>query len=58
MTDVDRIHLISNIVGHLSDAKKKIQKRQIAIFYKVALDYGSRVANGLGLDIDEIKIAG
>ena len=55
MTDVDRDHLISNIVGHLRGAKKEIQIRQTAIFYKVDPDYGSRAAKGLGLDIDEIK---
>ena len=55
MTNVDRDHLISNIVGHLGGAKKEIQIRQTVIFYKVDPDYGSRVAERLGLDIDEIK---
>jgi len=36
-------------------AKKELQKRQTAIFYKVDPDYGTRVAKGLGLDIAEIK---
>ena len=51
----DRDHLISNLVGHMKAAKKELQKRQTAIFYKVDPDYGTRVANGLGLDIAEIK---
>ena len=55
MTDVDRDHLISNLVGHMKAAKKELQKRQTAIFYKVDPDYGTRVANGLGLDLAEIK---
>jgi catalase len=55
MTDVDRDHLIGNIVGHLGGAKKEIQLRQTALFYKVHPDYGTRVAEGLGLDVDEVK---
>ena len=55
MTDVDRAHLVSNIVEHLGNAKKEIQKRQTAHFYRVDPDYGSRVAKGLGLDVAEIK---
>jgi catalase len=55
MTDVDRDHLIGNIVGHLGGAKKEIQLRQTALFYKVHEEYGTRVAEGLGLDIAEVK---
>ncbi len=55
MTDVDRDHLIGNIVDHLGHAKKEIQLRQIVLFYKVDPEYGTRVADGLGMDIEEIK---
>jgi len=55
MTDVDRDHLIGNIVGHLGGAKKEIQLRQTALFYKVHEEYGTRVAEGLGLDTAEVK---
>lgn len=55
MTPKDRDHLISNLVGHLSGAKKRIQYRQAAIFYKADEDYGSRVAKGLGLDVAKVK---
>ena len=55
MTDVDRDHLIGNIVGHLGGAKKEIQLRQTAIFYKVHEEYGTRVAEGLGLNAAEVK---
>jgi len=55
MTDVDRAHLISNIVEHLGNAKKEIQVRQTVLFYKVDPDYGTRVADGLGIDVAEIK---
>jgi catalase len=55
MTYIDRDHLIENIVDHLGQAKKKIQIRQTALFYKIDPEYGTRVAKGLDLDIEEIK---
>jgi catalase len=33
MSDTDRKHLVSNIVGHLVGAQKRIQYRQAALFY-------------------------
>ncbi len=55
MTDQDRDHLIGNIVSHISGAQKRIQLRQTALFYKADAEYGSRVAEGLGIDIKEVK---
>jgi catalase len=55
MTDEDRDHLIGNIVDHLGGAKKRIQLRQTAIFYKADPEYGNRVAEGLGLDAKDVK---
>jgi len=55
MTDTDRANLVGNIVSHLSGAQKRIQKRQTALFYKADAEYGTRVAEGLGLDVGEIK---
>jgi catalase len=55
MTDHDRDHLIGNIVGHLGNAKTYIQLRQTALFYKADEDYGRRVAEGIGLDLKEVK---
>jgi catalase len=55
MTDTDREHLVSNIVGHLKNAQKRLQRRQTALFYKADPDYGTRVAAGLGLDAEDIK---
>lgn len=54
MTERDRINLVSNITGHLGNASKHLQKRQTALFFKIDRDYGSRVAEGLGLDLNEI----
>jgi catalase len=55
MTDVDREHLIGNIVDHLGAAKGEIQLRQAALFYRVHEEYGTRVAQGLGLDVEEVE---
>ena len=55
MDDTAREHLVSNIVGHLKNAQKRIQLRQTALFFKADVDYGSRVAKGLGLDVSEIE---
>ncbi len=55
MTEQDRTNLVSNIVGHLGGAQKRIQLRQAALFYKADEDYGTRVAKGLGLDVEEVK---
>jgi len=48
MTEMDREHLIGNIVDHLGNAAKRIQMRQTALFFKADADYGRRVAAGLG----------
>ncbi len=55
MSDTDREHLVGNIVSHLKGAKKPLQLRQTALFYKADPDYGKRVANGLGLAPEEVK---
>ncbi|KPJ72657.1 catalase [candidate division TA06 bacterium DG_78] len=55
MKDEDRDHLIGNIVDHLGNAQKRIQLRQTALFYKADSEYGSRVANGLKLDVKEVE---
>ncbi len=55
MTDTDRDHLVSNIVGHLGKAIKRIQLRQAALFWKADPAYGRRVAEGLGIDPGEVE---
>jgi len=55
MTEMDREHLIGNLVDHLGHAAKRIQMRQTAIFFKADPDYGRRVAAGLGLDIAQVE---
>lgn len=55
MSDYDRTNLIKNIVGHIKNAQQHIQYRQTALFYKAHFEYGTRVAEGLGLNIDKVK---
>ena len=55
MSDEDRAHLVHNLVDHMSGAIQRIQYRQAAIFYKCDVDYGTRVAQGLGLDVARVK---
>ncbi|HUT37505.1 MAG TPA: catalase [Planctomycetota bacterium] len=55
MSDTDREHLVGNIVAHLGNAQKRIQRRQAALFLKCDPDYGRRVAQGLGLDVADVE---
>lgn len=55
LNDEQKSHLISNIVGHLRNAQPALQYRQSALFYKADPEYGSRVANGLKLDLEKVK---
>ena len=55
LNDMDREHLVGNIVDHLKGAIPRIQKRQCALFYKADAQWGERVAAGLGLDIAEVQ---
>ncbi len=55
MNDYERTNLIKNIVGHIKNAQQRIQYRQTAIFYKAHPEYGIRVAEGLGLDVQKVK---
>lgn len=52
----DKNHLVDNICSHLGHALPRIQKRQCALFYKADEEYGLRVAKGLNLDEEEIKM--
>ena len=55
MTDQARNNLIGNIVDHLGGAKKRIQLRQTALFYKADPEYGRRVAEGLNIDMKQVE---
>jgi len=53
---VDREHLVSNIVGHLKNAARDIQERQVKIFYKCDPEYGQKIAAGLGFPVEKSKL--
>lgn len=55
MDDSARTNLISNLVGHMQEAQENIQYRQTALFYKCDTEYGTKVAEGLGLDVNQVK---
>ncbi len=51
MDDIDRQHLVSNIVGHAGDqVTDEVQLRVIAYWTSVDADLGARIAQGLGHD--------
>jgi len=56
MKDTDRDHLISNVVGHLKNAARDIQERQVKVFYKCDPEYGTRIAQGLGFPVNKSKL--
>jgi catalase len=53
MTDDQKARLIDNIVDHMGPVRKDIQLRQICNFFRADRDYGSRVAQGLGMNLQE-----
>ncbi len=50
----ERTRLVNNIVGHLKRAKREIQQRQVKNFLRADREYGSRIAQGLGLDVSRL----
>ncbi len=55
LSDYDRANLVKNIAAHLGNAQQRIQLRQAAVFYKANADYGTRVAQAIGLDVEKVK---
>ncbi len=56
MTPDQQEQLIQNIVGSLSQARNEIQMRQICHFFRADVNYGRRIAEGLGIAIDPAMI--
>jgi catalase len=51
LSATDRDHLVSNIVGHMSqDVERAVQERALKIWYQVDNDLGTRIAQGLGIE--------
>lgn len=55
LNDEERLALENNISNHLKNALPRIQKRQVALFYKANKNYGINIANNLKLDVAEIE---
>ncbi len=55
MSGTDRANLVKNIAAHIKNAQKRIQLRQTALFYKCHEDYGTKLAQALGLDLNEVR---
>eukprot|EP00002_Diphylleia_rotans_P028023 TRINITY_DN564_c0_g1_i2.p2 TRINITY_DN564_c0_g1~~TRINITY_DN564_c0_g1_i2.p2 ORF type:complete len:482 (+),score=81.35 TRINITY_DN564_c0_g1_i2:1653-3098(+) len=49
-----RSRLVANIVGHLKDARHDIQVRQLKLFMRADPEYGSRIAQGLGVSLSAL----
>jgi catalase len=50
-----RANLVGNIAAHLGSAERRIQLRQCALFLKANAEYGTRVAEALGLPVAEVE---
>ncbi|SDF58351.1 Catalase-related immune-responsive [Fontibacillus panacisegetis] len=50
-TDAEKNNLISNLVDDLSQTPEQTQLRAICNFFRGDVEYGMRVAQGLGVDI-------
>jgi catalase len=55
MDEDQKAQLVSNLVTPLKTVPRFIQVRQLGHFFKADPEYGSRVAAGLGIPVDEIK---
>ena len=54
LSEQDKEHLVSNIVGSLKNARQNVQYRQCALFYKAESELAKRVNEKLSLDFDKI----
>ncbi|MCG8403765.1 MAG: catalase [Phycisphaerales bacterium] len=52
--DAHRDRLASRIAGGLGQARKEVQMRQLCHFFRADEDYGTRIAEKLGVDIGEV----
>ena len=55
-SETDREHLIQNLSGPLSQAKRPIQEGMLALFYKVDPDYGTRLSKAIGVPINKARL--
>jgi catalase len=56
LSETDREHLVTNVVGHASDhVSEEVQRRVVAYWSLVDKDLGARVASGLGVDTAKLN---
>ncbi|HEY4184373.1 MAG TPA: catalase [Polyangia bacterium] len=51
----ERARLVANIAGHLGQASREVQRRQLHHFLRADAEYGGRVAAALGLEAAEVE---
>jgi catalase len=56
MSPAAKTSLVQNIVGSMKTVPERIQKLQISHFSKADAEYGRRVADGLGLQVEEMQL--
>lgn len=57
MSPEEKARLIGNLVQAMQGVPHEIQLRQVRHFYKADPAYGEGVAQGLGIDVNEVKAA-
>ena len=55
-TETDRQHLIENMSGPLSQCKRSIQEGWLKLIFQVDPDYGTRLANAIGVPVNSAKL--
>ncbi len=55
LKDLGRTQLVSNLAGQLVFADRKLQYRQIAMFYKIDASFGTRLATLLKLEVKKVE---
>lgn len=55
LKDKQKTELINNLTDSMQDIKENLKYRQVALFYKVHIDLGTRLATSLKLDLNKIK---
>lgn len=51
-----KTNTVNNIVGAMTGVNRDIQERQVRIFYKCDPEYGTRIAQGLGIPVQRAKL--
>lgn len=57
MNEGERARLVANVAGHLGQAGREIQRRQLHHFLRADAEYGARVAAALGLTPEDALAA-